>query len=253
MAETTNQSSSSASVSTDEFASYRALSTWAVLCFVLSLLSVLSFAHWFFLWAFPVATLVAGALALRQIASAPQDWAGKRLAQTGVGLAILCFVGSLGTNIYWTNWVQKGGRAAADRFVGKLRAGELESAFWLTMPPGARKQAEKLELKDVPSELAQRYQVFREEFKTLAKGLADGTSTIEFDTVEQTGDQNGQDVAAVIYKVQTPEEAKHILVLATTARLSGTSDVGWHIGLYTNPYQPHSFQIRAPSGHGHSH
>jgi len=253
MAETTNQSSSSASVSTDEVASYRALSTWAVLCFVLSLLSVLSFAHWFFLWAFPLATLVAGALALRQIASAPQDWAGKRLAQTGVGLAILCFVGSLGTNIYWVRWIQKNGRVAAERFVAKLRAGDVESAFWLTMPPGARKQATTLELKDVPPELAQRYQTFREEFKTLAKGLAEGTSTIEFDIVEQTGDQNGQDVAAFVYKVHTSEEDKHVMLMAITARSPGMRDVGWHIGQYTNPYQPHSFQIRAPAGHGHSH
>ena len=255
MAESANLSSSASSgpVSTDEFASYRALSTWAVLCFVLSLLSILSFAHWFFLWAFPVAAVATGALALRQIAGAPQDWTGVRLAQTGIGLAVFCFLGALGTDAYWDNGVRRAGRATAERFVAKLRAGELESAFWLTLPRGMRREAEKLELKSVPPELAQQYQTFREEFRTLALGLADGSSTIEFDLIEKTGDQAGEEVAAIVYKIHAPEGDSHLLVLTSTKHSSDTHGGSWFVSQHNTGYTPRSFQIRAPSGHGHSH
>src|SRR5262245_38228027 len=80
----------------DELGSYRSLSTLAVLSFVLGLLSLISFApSQFFVFTFPPAAIVFGLLAVRQVSNAPEVFTGMRLAKLGIGLGLLCGIGSV--------------------------------------------------------------------------------------------------------------------------------------------------------------
>lgn len=243
-----------ATSATDESHSYKALSTWSVMCFVLGLGSLLGFGHWSLLWTLPPASILAGVLALRQIASARQEWTGKKLAVTGIGLAVLCFVGAHGVDFYWSNWAGQNGRATAERFVTKLKSGDLEAAFWLTLPQWQRGEAKKLTSDTVPPELAQRYHMFREQAKKLSEDLKSGASTIRFDSVERTGREFMQDVAAVVYQVHNATGESHVMILACTAPPSEIRELTWYVREQSFDYKPATYKLKRPAGHGgHGH
>ena len=243
-----------ATSATHEAHAYKALSTLAVLCLILGLASLLGFGHRSLMWTLPPATILMGVLALRQIASARQEWTGTKLAMTGMGLAVLCFLGAFGVDFYWTNWARQNGRATAERFVAKLKSGDIESAFWLTLTQWQRHEAQKLKPDSVPSELSQRYQTFREQAKKLAADLSSGVSTIRFDSVEMTGRESLHDVAAVLYQVHSAAGDSHVMVLTSTAPTPDGGDATWYVREQSFEYTPSSYRVKLPTGHGgHGH
>jgi hypothetical protein len=70
----------------DDYRQYRALSSLAVVSLVAGVLSALTFLDWM-LAAIPIAGIVAGALALRRIRSAPEAYTGEHMALIGT---LLC-------------------------------------------------------------------------------------------------------------------------------------------------------------------
>lgn len=76
----------------DDYRQYRALSSLAVISLVAGVLSALTFFDWM-LAAIPMAGIVAGVLALRQIRSAPDAYTGENLALIGSLLSALLWIG----------------------------------------------------------------------------------------------------------------------------------------------------------------
>jgi len=75
--------------------SYRALSTPAVASLVLGVLSALALLDWW-LALIPFSALVLGLVALRKIRSQPQEYTGRGVAQFGIVLAIVFWLGGFG-------------------------------------------------------------------------------------------------------------------------------------------------------------
>jgi len=86
---------------------YRSLNSLAVLSVVFGVLSILTVFTWF-LGLIPLAGLVLGFLALRQIDGAPEEMTGRGLARTGMGLCLGLWV--LGSYLFvsWRNEVPFG-------------------------------------------------------------------------------------------------------------------------------------------------
>jgi hypothetical protein len=76
----------------DDYRQYRALSSLAVISLVAGVLSGLTFLDWM-LAAIPMAGIVAGVLALRQIRSAPDAYTGEHLALIGTLLCGTLWIG----------------------------------------------------------------------------------------------------------------------------------------------------------------
>jgi hypothetical protein len=75
----------------EQFLEYRALSTVAVASLVAGVLSLAAPLSWLCL-GFPIAGLILGTLAWRQISARPDELAGLSLAKAGLGLSALFFV-----------------------------------------------------------------------------------------------------------------------------------------------------------------
>ena len=240
--------------SVDDRTAYRAISRTSVLSLVLGILSVLSFAPSLIFFLAPLGAVIAGVHALWQIAAAPQEWAGKRFAQVGIVLAVVCTVGTLSLRIGTTLHMKHYGRAAADRFVEKLKAGDLESAFWLTIPQQFRASMVNTPMEQLPQEMIERFGQFSANAGELAQSLAAGTSTVEFETFEGTGQYHSDDYALVVYRIHTHAGESHLLVTAASAHRPDMPGVSWYIRDNQPNYVPHSFQIQPPSHeHGHMH
>lgn len=237
----------------DDLGAYQSLNNLAVGSFVFGALSVLSFAYWLFLWLLPPAAIVLGLIALKRITEAPEVWAGKKLAQTGIGLAVVCGGLALGHKA-WTSWNNRMfGRAIAQRFVEKIEAGDIEAAFWLMFPKDARRELGSKPMEDLPEGIIERYANFRAEATGIADGAASGQMKFEFETVEGTGTDHGLDFALVIYKVHAPDGDKRLLLETVGGYSELSNENVWWIRNHKFDYAPGSFEPVQPSGHGHSH
>jgi len=240
--------------SDDDLGLYRSLSTPAVISLILGLLSLLSFAPTnLFLWIIPPAAIVTGLIALRQITSAPDVWTGVRLAQLGIALAVVCAAGAVGERYYNSSRIARHGKAVADRFMDKLKAGEIESAFWLTMSREGRREAENLKMDNLPEQLLERYGTFREEVEGHVKALASGEITVEFEGVEETARDHGTEYASVVYTVHSPRGTNRILIVATSLRMNDAQEPSWYVREHRFGYAPGSYAAPVSGGHGHSH
>jgi hypothetical protein len=243
------------SVSTDdELGVYRSLSSLAVVSLILGLLSILSFAPTnLFLWTVPPAAIVTGLVALRRISSAPEVWTGVRLAKLGIGLAIVFAVGGIGEKYYMAHRIGVYGRAAADRFLEKLKSGEIEAAFWLTMPKEARAEMQKQESGSMAQQFVERYMQFRYGIMAHAEALASGEATAEFEAVESTASDHGTVYASLVYRIHSPKGDSHLLIVASSMQFSRAQDPTWFIREHTFNYSSGSYAPPVASGHGHSH
>jgi hypothetical protein len=241
-------------VANEELGSYRSLSTFAVLSAVLGLLSILAFApSQVFVFLFPPAAVVFGLLGLRQVTVAPEVWTGRRLSKFGIGLGLICAVGSMST-IYVNNQrIGRHGKIIADRFVNKLRAGDTEGAFWLKMPREARLPYLGKQSGEGNSEVGQQFAIFHAETDTMSKALASGEATIEFESIEHTIIDHGTEYAAIVYSYRSPQEDTHVMILASSFGMSESRNRSWFIREVQAGYSPHSYAASKSASHGHSH
>ena len=247
-------SSLSAVQSGDELGQYRSLYHLAVVSLVLGVLSILAFAPaQFFIWIFPPSAIVTGLLALRRIRSAPEVWTGLRLAQCGVALGIVCATGGTYVKHMDTHRISSHGRAIADRFVEKLRAGDVESAFWLTMPRESRRDFENKSQNDIPMQFLERYGIFRGDALGYSEAMARGEARMEFESVESATHDRGADYAVLVYKYLSPQGEDHVLIVATSYPSAETLQPSWYIREHRFAYTPRSYAAPASAGHGHSH
>lgn len=80
-------------------ARYRALNPLAVTSVVLGALSILTAMHWGFA-VIPLAGIIVGWVAWKQIRKAPEEWIGETLVQIGVGLSLLLWIIGYGWLIF---------------------------------------------------------------------------------------------------------------------------------------------------------
>ena len=238
----------------DELGPYRSLSAFAVLSLILGLLSFLSFAPTvFFILTIPPAAVLFGVIAWYQIAKAPEVWTGRRLAHIGIGLAVICTIGGVSDKYFDSARMARQGKAAADRFLDKLKTGDLESAFWLTMPREARKEFEKKFTDDIPGQLLEKYGSFRMEVSEYAREMASGTATVEFERVESTSVNHNTEFAAMLYKYHSPKGDSNVLVVANSIPSPETHEPTWFIREHRFGYTPSTYSAPVSSGHSHSH
>lgn len=247
-------SSSMRLVSDDELGVYRSLSGLAVLSLILGLLSILSFAPTnLFLWIVPPAAVVTGLVALRRISSAPDVWTGVRLAKIGIGLAVVFAGGAIGEKYYSTSRMGQHGRIAADRFLEKLKSGNIEAAFWLTMPREARANVENQPASEVAQQFMERYMTFRRDLGAHAEQLARGEATAEFVAVEGTARDHGTGYASLVYRIHSPTGDSYLLIVASSMQLHHGQDPTWFIREHKFDYTSGSYAAPVSSGHGHAH
>ncbi len=238
----------------DELGSYQSLHGLAVLSFVLGLLSILAFApFWLFIWLFPPAAVLSGVLALWRISEAPEVWAGKKLALAGIGLAFIFAVLAIARDSVQGQHIKKYARAVADRFVEKIQAGEMESAYWLTFPRDVRQEFANREMEKLPEGLLERYGNFRMESSALLDAIGQPDAKITFERVENAGVERGTQFAQVLYKVHSSRGERHLLIVATGHFSQVWNDEVWWIREQKFDYEPGSFKTPQPSDHGHSH
>ncbi len=155
----------------------------------------------------------------------------------------------------------------ADRFMEKIKTGQLEEAFWLTMTREQRAEVAKHTMASLPNDVHQRYQQFRMDAKDVSELLTKG-ATLEFAGVETTGRDQGLEYAAVVYRVHGGDAKEHdghdhgdhgndndryVMVLASAYSLPPPSGTMWFIRQQNFAYKPHSYEPPKSGGHGHSH
>jgi len=238
---------------TDDLESYQSLSNASVVSLVLGVLSVLSFAHWFFSCLFPPLAILTGLLAIRRINAAPEVWAGKRLAQLGVGLAIGCLALSFASAQLTTVRTKSHSKIVATRFTEKLAAGDIEGAFWLTVPKEGRRQYMGKSIDALDTHLLEKYMSFRASAAPLGAALAAREATIEFDEIEETGQVEGLDYALVMFKIRSSGPEKHLLLVVAGGYSQLAHEGMWWVRDQRFDYEPGSYQAAQTSGHGHAH
>ena len=248
-------SSSIRVTSDDDLGRYRSLSTFAVLSLILGLLSILSFAPTtLFLWIMPPAAIVTGLVALRQISSAPDVWTGRRLAQLGIGLAVVCAASSVGGRYYTSARIARHGKIVTDRFVDKLKKGEIEAAFWLTVPREQRKTIEGKRIDELPAQVLEKYASFRAEIEPHAATLAGSDVLVEFESIEKAETEGTSEFATVVYRIHSSRGDSHVLIVAFSVPSPETHEPTWMIRDHKFAYTSGTYEPPvAASGHGHSH
>ena len=241
--------------SDDDLGLYRSLSTFAVISLILGLLSILAFAPAnFFIWVIPPAAIVTGVIALRQISSAPDVWTGSRLAQLGIGLAVVCVCGAVGGKYYTSARIAQYGRAVTDRFMDKLKHGEIEAAYWLTVPREQRNTIVGKTVDELPSQVLEQYGRFRSEIDTHAATLTGADVTVEFEGIEKTISDRNTEFAAVVYRIHSPQGDSRVLIVAAAVVSPDTHEQTWMIRQHKFDYTSGSFSPAvAGEGHGHAH
>lgn len=116
---------------------YRPVSSMAVLCFCLSVVSALSFAHPV-LWLLPAATLVLALATSARLEKARQEYAGQLLAKVAVLLSLAFGIGA--PTKYAVEWWIISGEAHrfADRYLDTVLANQVKTSFVSMLPPPQR-------------------------------------------------------------------------------------------------------------------
>jgi hypothetical protein len=136
--------------------------------------------------------------------------------------------------------------------VEKLKAGDLESAFWLTVPKFVRQNMADFPADKLPREVLQRYAGFRKDKRELAEGLERREYSIEFEEYEATAEEQMGELALLVYRVHSPTADTHLLLIAARVRNPETRESSWFIREARTDYTPNTFQsVEAPHGHHH--
>jgi Domain of unknown function (DUF4190) len=248
----------------NEIAAYRALSPGAIVALVCGVLSILSFASYYFL-AFSVAAIVLGVLADRKIQRLPEILTGRGLAQAGVGLGLM-----FGLTAVTVSTVQDFIRASqaktfAHTVEDLLKKGPYDQLIWYSQPAAvrARNTPEKL-LKDMSKD-AQSAMSLNERYgalKQLSESLKAPENEVHFKGLEGHGEDGLDSYAGVLYEVhfpkaEKPEDKERFALAVIKGVKSKTGVLEWYIDSVQYPYKPQSFSGPAPKavddGHGHAH
>jgi Domain of unknown function (DUF4190) len=258
----TNPESGAASPIENEIPAYRAISPLAITSLILGALSILSFAHWFFL-SFAVAALGLGFLADRKINRFSDVLTGRGFAHAGIGLGLIFGLASVTTSAVQGYLRSSAATRFATAYAQVLQDKSMEDALWYQAPPEERKkktpgQIAKEMREGMPDPAA--FEMQTGPLRKLKSRLEkDKDTKLRFSKLESHGVDGLTTFAAALLELTEPD-AKHAhgdefaMVLLKADNTKGRFE--WRVDEFQYPYKPSSF-VPAPEpvddGHGHAH
>jgi hypothetical protein len=253
--------STTASAIENEIPAYRAISPQAVLALILGVLSVLSFASWYFL-VFAAAAVLVGFLADRKIQRLSDVLTGRGLAQAGVGLGLIFGLTSL--TISTVQGVVRASQATtfAKAYADVLSKGSFDDNVWYSQHPVGRKEItpEKL-VKDLtqPGPGLDHFESKYAPLRQLKKAVTEDGADIHFERIEKHGQEDLTPVATALYEVHTPQAKnpadKERFALAVMKGATTRGRLEWWVDQLMFPYKPESYvapEKPVDDGHGHA-
>ncbi|MCA1686824.1 MAG: DUF4190 domain-containing protein [Planctomycetia bacterium] len=249
----------------NEIPAYRAISPRAVVALILGVLSVLSFASWYFL-VLAAAAVLLGFLADRQIQRFPDALTGRGMAQAGLGLGLMFGLTSVTvTSVQGLLRVNQA-KAFARTYQNVLSKGTFAEAVWYGQHPSQRAESSPDEILKQLSQPGQTAAVFEERYapiRAIKTALAEPKAEIHFLRVENHGDEELTPFAGVVYEVHTPEarnpaERERLALAVIKGAKAKNRALEWWVTDVVFPYKEKSFvapppEPKADDGHGHSH
>ncbi len=259
-----NPEANPASAIENEIPAYRAISPLAITSLILGALSILTFAHWFFLGC-ALAAVVLGFLADRKIGRFSDVLTGRGFAQAGIGLGLI-----FGLAAVTTSAVQGYLRtSAASRFatayaqVLQDKNKTLEDALWYQVPPDVRKtktssQIAKEMKESMPDPAAFEMQVAP--LRNLKARLEkDKDTKLRFSKIESHGVDGLSTFATALLELTEPDpKHDHGDEFAMVVMKSDNTNrqYEWKVEEFQYPYKPATYVPTAKpvdDGHGHAH
>ena len=258
----TNPESRPASAIENEIPAYRAISPLAITSLILGALSILSFAHWFFL-SFAVAAVVLGFLADRKIGRFSDVLTGRGFAQAGIGLGLIFGLASVTTSAVQGYLRTSAATRFATAYAQVLQDKSLEDALWYQAPPDERKkktsdQIAKEMKEGMPDPGA--FEMQTASLRQLKTRLEkDKDTKLRFSKIESHGVDGLTTFAAALLELTEPD-AKHAhgdefaMVVMKADNTKGRYE--WRVDEIQYPYKPATYVPAAKpvdDGHGHAH
>jgi hypothetical protein len=247
----------------NEIPAYRAISPHAVVGVICGVLSVISFASWYFL-AFAAAAILLGAYAVRSIRRYPDVLTGLNLAQAAIALGLV-----FGLSAITTATVQSIVRKVnATRFAKHmvddiLKTKSIADAVWYTVPLAYREGKTASEVYKEVKEQSRGPGLDNKvgPIENLKKRLGSGKDQdVHFVKIEAIGAEDLDTVAAALLEVHGPptadfpNEEEHALMVMRGRSMNG--QFRWVIESFVYPYKPDTYvapQKPVDDGHGHAH
>jgi hypothetical protein len=223
---------------------YRPLHWAAVAAFALGVLSVVAFAHpW--LWSVPLLGLLAAAVAARAIRKDPTYWGGSRLNQAGALVCLGLGLGAASAQI--TGWalLRHDAVSTAETFMSLLRQGQVQKAFWLTVPQQWRREFNATVHAETAREAFRRFLFSGGRFFIDPQFVPD----VVLEEVEEYGTADGNDYAYVRYRFQHGDMQTHALVHVTTLHNPRLNQKEWYVAELRANYEPRSKKIETKHHH----
>lgn len=257
-AQTTTQVSQSTSIE-NELGSYRAVSGLAVTSLLLGLLGALSFASRSFLPA-AAAAVVVGALALRSIRRYPDLLTGRRLAEIGIALGLVCGLSSFTFGYVREKVIERQAAVFARQYVETLNTKDFAQIFFLQMPESERKTTNPTKfLQEIQEQSAGAFEsdprvVVIKDLTTRLSRSPDEEA--HFVKVEDIGFEGTKPVAFAVLELDGPAaerepQARHALLKLGASDTDGRRT--WHVVEVRYPYTSGSMATVVESAHGHDH
>jgi hypothetical protein len=261
----TNAPNPLASAIENEIPTYRAVSPGAVVAVVLGVLSVLSFASWWFL-AVAVLAMLVGWLSDRKIQRFPDHWTGRGLAQAGFGLGLIFGLTSVALATVQHTIRSTEAKRFSRQFEQVLAKNNVDEWIWYKQPPryrAAKTVDQMLEEKKKSNVPPGMNDMAEAPYHTLKDKLASQGAEVHFRGLEFQEPQELNVVAGAMFEVHDPNAAKpedrESFALAVLRGIPNdvTGKLEWMVEDIKYPYNPKSYVVpQKPVGeeeHGHPH
>jgi Domain of unknown function (DUF4190) len=257
---TSAAASAAASAIENEIANYRAISPLAIICLILGVFSVLSFANIYFI-AIGVAAIVTGVLANRTIQRYPELYTGKGFAQAGIALGLIFGTSAVTTLVVADLIRTSEAKKFAAIYENALKKGTREDLLWFTAAPEMRKNKTPQQVADEMESGAKEKMMIEQHhgpLLALKKTIDSPNSDVHFAFIEATEDDGKLIYGGAVYKIHTPdlktgkEKEEYALAVMKAEKLGGKYT--WWVEAITYPYQIGTHVKTEPAaddGHGH--
>ena len=255
----------------NEIPTYRAISARAIFSVACGVLSVCSFAHWFF-YRFAVLAIVFGIWAHLKIKQLPDILTGKGLANFGIGLGLVFGLasGTVSTVEYFVRIRQA--TLFAKTYAAVLERADKAEMLWYNAHPDMRKGKTATQISDEldakPNEkrmMQQSMGPLAQMFKLQKRLSSTKGQEVKFVKIEAVGDEVGMGTDLKIYALalfriegppskDSPLDHEHILAVMKARPVGRVYE--WWVEQTMYPYTNQTYSPPEPVGHdedGHGH
>ena len=276
MANSTADSSFTTSGLENELSGYKAISGSAIFSAIMGGLSALMFVDWKFIF-FPLLAIFFGATALRRINRYADIYTGQKIAQAGIGLAVIFTLVSVTTGYAYKIKLNNEVTAYAKNLEQVLQTGSANEMLFLKIPTSQRgdltpDKAAAERITTAPESKVQHENEMKP-LNDIVVARSQPGSKLEFMDVEAAGYDLLTPYAFALYSVIAPaaphvhkegdahdhheeasNEPKYVMVEIKGEKTAGKFT--WFVSQIQFPYKRGTAQIKAApvdDGHGHAH